>query len=52
MLSEKKNALRNKRRLIETFTNYMTLTELEEGVIENHTLDRFMLTKTVESEIK
>lgn len=52
LLSEKKNALRNKRRLIETFTNYMTLTELEEGAIENHTLDRFMLTKTIESEIK
>ena len=28
--------------LIETFTNYMTLEELENGAIENHTLDRFI----------
>lgn len=33
--------------LIETLTNYMTLEELENGAVENHTLDRFMLKKTL-----
>lgn len=36
-----------KKILIETFTNYLTLEELENGVIENHTLDRFILEKTL-----
>lgn len=40
-----------KEKLINIFTNYITLEELENGVIENHTLDRFMLTKTMEKEV-
>lgn len=47
LISRNKYAVINRDRLIETLTNYMTLEELENGVIENHTLDRFMLTKTL-----
>lgn len=49
---ETKISLENKKRLIETLTNYTTLEELENGAIENHTLDRFMLTKTIEKDKK
>lgn len=50
IVSKSKNAVNNRNRLVETLTNYMTLTELENGAIENNTLDRFMLTKTMEKE--
>lgn len=47
-LTEKREInINNRNRLIEIFTNYMTLEELENGAIENHTLDRFMLKKTL-----
>lgn len=52
LISRNKYAVINRDRLIETLTNYMTLEELEDGVIENHTLDRFMLKKTIEKEVK
>lgn len=47
LIRRSKNAIKNKQRLVEILTNYMTLRELENNPIENHTLDRFMLTKTL-----
>lgn len=42
LISKSVVAIRNKERMINTFTNYTTLTELEMGVIKNKTLDRFI----------
>lgn len=42
LISKSVAAIRNKERMINTFTNYTTLTELEMGVIKNKTLDRFI----------
>lgn len=42
-ISKSVAAIRNKERLINTFTNYTTLTELENGIIKNKTLDRFII---------
>lgn len=36
-------AIRNRERLINTFTNYLTLSELESGVVKNKTLERFIV---------
>ena len=47
-----KRYLNIKEILINTFTNYMTLKELENGAIENHTLDRFILEKTPSKSVK
>lgn len=41
-----------KRDLINIFTHYMTLEELERGAIENHTLDRFIFKKTPSNNVK
>lgn len=41
-----------KEMLINTLTNYMTLEELENGAIENHTLDRFILEKLPSKSVK
>lgn len=43
LISKSVIAIRNKERLINTFTNYTTLTELEKGVVKNKTLDRFII---------
>ena len=42
LISKSVAAIRNKERMINTFTNYTTLIELEMGVIKNKTLDRFI----------
>lgn len=47
LISEEKYTINNRKRLISILTNYMTLEELENGAIENGTLDRFMLTKSL-----
>ncbi len=52
IISTRKRAIRSRNNLIATLTNYMTLEELENGAVENHTLDRFMLKKTIKKEEK
>ena len=42
-ISKSVTAIRNKERLINAFTNYMTLSELESGVVKNKTLERFII---------
>lgn len=41
--SDKANDIRNRERIINTFTNYFTLLELEDGVVKKQTLDRFII---------
>lgn len=41
-----------KNKLITVLTNYMTLEELKNGAIENHTLDRFILEKLPSNNVK
>lgn len=43
LISKSVAAIRNKERLINTFTNYTTLKELEKGVVKSKTLDRFII---------
>lgn len=43
LISKSVAALRNKERLINTFTNYTTLSELEQGIVKNKTLNRFII---------
>lgn len=43
LISKSASAIRNKERMINTFANYTTLSELENGVVKNKTLDRFII---------
>lgn len=42
LMGKNEKAKENKENMINTFTNYMTLSELKSGVIRNRTLDRFI----------
>ncbi len=42
-LNDKELNVSNRERIINTFTNYLTLPELEAGVVKNRTLDRFII---------